>query len=306
MFGSRAWLGVFVGAFAANLVHFIELSHLSGLVMSTASLGIAFGNCLEALAVYFLCARIIGTKQPLDEVSSIFKFVPVALVSCLLASCVGTLTMLALGLEKSVDAWLVFSTWWFGDALAILIVTPLMISWWPLRSFATSRLIELGAAFAVLLLLCEIIFGGRVDLMIFGSQPSFVMPVLMWLAIRFSKRELTTGIAIICLVAVHATANHYGPFVATTLTESFLSEQLFSAMLAVTMLVLSAAVGRARQYQRSLKQANEALEHRVAARTLELEKKTRVLEAINHQLRIEAQGRLSAETQLRTLQHKDS
>lgn len=303
-FGWRVLPGVFLGALVANLVHLLELQALSVPVAMAGSVSIALGNSLEALIAWVLFKKLIG-ENPLDEVQGVFKFVPSVGLACMVASVFGTFTMLALGLEDQTNFASLFVTWWLGDTLAVLIIAPLLMSWWPPKPFLRGeRLFELGCAFSMLLLLSEVIFFGHYELVVLNTQPLLLIPVFMWLAIRFGRRELATGVAFICMIAIYATLKQQGPFVADTFTRSFLSAQLFSALVTITMLVLSAAVAKSVRFQHKLQLANEELEQRVLKRTEELEKKTRVLEAINHQLRIEAQGRLTAETQLRDLQHK--
>jgi two-component system NtrC family sensor kinase len=285
-------------------MHFMSFNDLSTMATLVGSTCIATGNLLEALVLYSLCLRIIGKTQPFDEVPAIFKFVPIAAFSALISAFVGTMITIALGLEHFPHSGIIFGTWWLGDTLAIFVMTPLLLSWWPLPRFQRDyRWLELFAASTILFVVCALLFGGYFDLTIFRSTQSLLIPILLWFAIRFSRREVVTAVAFVSVVAVIATANNAGPFISATLTASFLSEQLFSGMIAITLLVLSTVVANSAQYRQQLKETNLQLELRVALRTEELEKKSRVLEALNNQLRIEARERLSVETQLHDLKH---
>src|SRR5437763_5331379 len=60
IFGPRLWPGIFLGAFAANVLTNIPVG---------STLGIAAGNTLQALIAYWLLFRVSRWKQSLDSVS---------------------------------------------------------------------------------------------------------------------------------------------------------------------------------------------------------------------------------------------
>lgn len=303
IFKLRVWPGIFIGAFFANLVHLIDLNVVgSGASIFGATL-IGVGNVVEAAVIYLLCTKVLKTTRPFDDVTTLFKFIPVTLVGTFVSAFLGTATMTILGLESFAGSNMIFATWFLGDALAIFIVAPLIMSWWPLHRFKEDyNWPEAIAAFASLVVVCGVIFGGFIDVSLFAARPALVIPILLWLSLRFSQREVVTGVAVVSIIAICATSMGVGPFVSLSMTRSIIAEQVFSSMLAVTMLALSAAHTKANNYREQLKNINEELEARVAARTIELERKTRSLEAINHQLIIEARERVAIETKLRDLE----
>lgn len=305
IFGWRAAPGVFIGALFVNAHHFIEQTNTGYWVGIFGATAVASGNLLEALIFRYLAEGCFGPEHPLSKVNCIIKFMPMTAVACLSAATVGTATMFMMGLETQTHIGQVFVTWWLGDALAILIITPLIVSFWPLPKFNKNHnWFEVIVAFVVLLAVCALVFGRRFDDNAITSRSSLIIPALLWFAFRLSIRELVAGVGLVSMIAVFATANGMGPFASGSLTDSFLAEQLFCAMVAITMLVLSSAMAQTRNYQRALKEANDDLEERVAARTKELEKKTRILETINAQLVIEAQGRKAAENKLHDFETK--
>jgi len=180
------------------------------------------------------------------------------------------------------------------------------VSFWPLPKFQRNyKWLEVAAAFATLLAVCAMVFGRPFEESIIIHRSSLIIPVMLWFAFRLSIRELVAGIGLVSMIAVFATANGTGPFASSSITDSFLSEQLFCAMVAITMLVLSASMSQTRHFQQALKENNDELEMRVAERTKELEKKTRILETINSQLVVEAHGRKAAENRLHDIETKN-
>lgn len=297
--GWRVWPGVFIGSFLSAILHLVASQKLSFGVSFLGGFMIATGTALEALAIWYLAGRFKVRSTLFDEVGSIFKFVPITLLTCLVSSSIGAVAISAMGINAPQTEPITFITWWLAEALAIIVFTRWTMCWWPVVPLRKDKWLELGAAFMSLLAICAIVFGEPADLGIALSRPSFVGPVLLWLAFRFHKRELLSGVALFTVIAIYATTHQSGPFASSSAIESFLALQLFCAMVAVTMLVLSATVRQNAEYQRVLKEANAMLETKVLERTKELEKKARILEAINSQLVVEARERHAAEKRLR-------
>ena len=68
------------------------------------------------------------------------------------------------------------------------------------------------------------------------------LPPLVWAAFRFRQRAVATTVAVMSVIATWATATGNGPFVMATPNESLLVLQAFTAMIAMTTLVMSALV----------------------------------------------------------------
>src|SRR6476661_7087420 len=66
IFGRQLWPGVFVGAFAANLLTDIPVS---------SALGIAVGNTAQALVGYWLLLRVARWRAPLASAKVFLRFV---------------------------------------------------------------------------------------------------------------------------------------------------------------------------------------------------------------------------------------
>src|SRR5206468_3366780 len=91
--------------------------------------GIAVGSALQALLGASLLHRWIGSNNPLDRVRRVFQFVGIVPLMCLVASTVGVTTLVLAGFSHWVDYGFNWWTWWLGDTVGILVVTPLALSW---------------------------------------------------------------------------------------------------------------------------------------------------------------------------------
>jgi two-component sensor histidine kinase/integral membrane sensor domain MASE1 len=246
--GYRIWPGVLLGAFLVNLI-------AAGSV--TTSLGIACGNTLEALLGTYLVNRYAHGRGAFEHVHDIWRFVLLAgMVSTAVSATVGV-TMLVLG---GFALWAAYGslwgTWWLGDAMGALIVTPLVLSWSNNRRWHWTRRQTVEA---VLVLLAV----GLVGLFVFtGLLPAglqhqplefLCIPLLIWTAFRFGPREATTATVILAGMAIWGTLSGFGPFARSTPHTSFLLLQAFLGVVTVTIMVLAAAVSERQQAEERLK-----------------------------------------------------
>ena len=245
LFGSRMWPGIWLGAAAVN---FTVNSSLLAAVL------IAGGNTLEALVGAALVERIIGIPRSFERGGDVVKFVAIAAMSSSLAA---TVAMVPLVLAHAPNLYLNWWTWWQGDATGIIIVAPLILNWsmrdytgWPLR-----KIVE-GAVFALSLpLTAYVIFSDRVAAILpTGPLPFVILPFIIWAALRFGQREVTTAIAVVCAIAIWNTVAGRGSFAPAPLNVSLLELLAFISTVVVTGLVLSAVVGERSRAMRSLQE----------------------------------------------------
>src|SRR5438105_1541449 len=120
IFGYEVWPGILLGAFLINLT-------ISG--NAILSLGIAAGSTLEALAAAWLVYRFAGGRNALRRTSDIFKFAILgSIASPVISATVGVASQVWSGLPAHdiASSWL---TWWLGDAVGYILITPLMLHW---------------------------------------------------------------------------------------------------------------------------------------------------------------------------------
>jgi PAS domain S-box-containing protein len=233
IFGRRVWPGIFIGALAANLPTNIPVA---------AAVGIAVGNTLEALLACWLLQRTPRWRNSFDTVGDVMLFVVYAAVLApLVSATIGSLS-LCLGnaneWARFLPLWL---TWWMGDAFGALIVTPLLLSWNSPRKFNRRDLPEIASLFVLLLIVVLIVFGGWFP----GSVKTYPLaylslPCLLWAAVRFDQRIVTSAIVLMAGIAVWGARQGYGPFVQPNPNVSLLLLISFVGTSALMTLVISA------------------------------------------------------------------
>jgi PAS domain S-box-containing protein len=252
--GSRLWPGIWLGSAAANLT--IEGS-------LAASAVIASGSTVQALAGAALVRRYIGVPQRFRRAKEVVKFVALAALAATIAPTFG---LLPLGLLHPMAARELFWnwwTWWQGDASGMILVAPLILNWAGAGTVRWTReKIAEGLVFAVLLVAAtQAVFRAAADGSPAYASSFLLVPFIVWAAFRFSQREVTTAVAVVCGVALWYTPPS---------NEALLLLLLFVSTVVFTGLMLSAVLGQLEDAMLALQNRQRLLERRVSERTHDL------------------------------------
>ena len=148
-----------------------------------------------------------------------------ALLSPMLSATIGSVSLCLSGAalwENFSQLWL---TWWLGDAVGALVVTPLLLAWGstPAKKWNSNRLAEGLLLLITLAGVSMVVFGGwfpTAD----KTYPlaHLVFPFFIWAAFRFSQRGVTTVLIVLAGISVWGTLRGFGPFIHLTPNESLL------------------------------------------------------------------------------------
>jgi signal transduction histidine kinase/CheY-like chemotaxis protein len=253
--GWRVWPAVALGALTSTL--------LTSGSFRVAPI-VAAGATFEALAAaaLFTTGRF-ELRRSLNRVRDMVAIAAVAIVTPAVAATIGVSARLLTGRVPSSAAAGEWVTWWTGDALGILLLTPVLLTWHvrPRAGFRSRRIVEAAALMAMLVGLSALAFS--------ASWPTafLLAPVLAWSAIRFGPRGASTTLLVVAFVAIWHTFRGLGPFAGVVPGIGLFVLQVFIGVSSVTILFLAAAVGERDQTQRDLRWARDELEAKVARRT---------------------------------------
>jgi PAS domain S-box-containing protein len=173
--------------------------------------------------------------------------------------------------------WLWIGQVWLGDILAVLLVTPVILTWfspkpadhWQLLPSGRRRWFEIGLWLVLLLSLSwlELTVGTRVE---FAYPLEYgLFPLVIWAALRFGQRGTTLASLVISGIALWGLSQGGSPFVldAGDFDRGTLLLQTFMGVVSVTGLFLAASVAERHQAIGALGEANEQL--RELAHTLD-------------------------------------
>jgi PAS domain S-box-containing protein len=206
IFGRRVWPGIFIGALAANLPTSISLA---------SALGIATGNTLEGLVAWFLLQRSKRWRNSFESVRDVMIFVVYAAVLApLVSATIGSLSLAFGDPRQWSNFWYLWLTWWMGDGFGALIVSPLLLSWSRSPRIDREDVPEIAGLFVLLLIVVLIVFAGWFPGPVKTYPLAYLcLPCLLWAALRFDQRIVTSAIVLMAGLAVWGARHDYGPFV---------------------------------------------------------------------------------------------
>lgn len=234
--GYRIWPAIALGAFLVNFLS--PLPHF-------AACGMALGNAAGPVAGAWLLRRIPGFQLSLTRLQDALGLVVLgALGGTAISATIGTGVLFT----ARVDAWSSLGSawlmWWLGDATGVLIVAPMILSFGSLLAIrGRQRLMELGGLSLGAIVICDLIFEGRLGLR--GGDDVLalgVLPFVIWGAIRFEAAGAASVTLFISAIAVWETARGSGPFVLTSPLQNAALLQSFLGVIAVSGLAVAALV----------------------------------------------------------------
>lgn len=233
--GYQYWPGIALGVLLGSI--------LTGAPVNLA-VGMALGNTLEALAAVYLLKKVIGLHQEIDRIGDVVGLVMVSLACTMIGASIGTLTLMVTNLGEWQNFWPIWTTWWIGDLLGALVVTPVILTWtiFPLPRIHRRALFEGGFL---------LLFTAGITWFVFSSMPPsgvfhqaliyVIFPFVIWAALRFGQRGATLVVFIVSGIAIWGTSQGMGPFSLESKNDSLILLQTFMAVVSLTGLILAAA-----------------------------------------------------------------
>jgi PAS domain S-box-containing protein len=228
--GVRYWPAVAIAAFLANAT--------SDATIAVAA-GISVGNTLAAVCGALLVRRI-GFSPALDRVRSVLALVVGGAVVSTVISATNGVTVLSLADARQDtygSAWLL---WWFGDAVGILVVTPILLVLYDAsrkRRPAHAHLVE-----GIVLLVGLVGVSAFVFLAGAWRYPYLIFPFLLWAALRFKQVGAATSAFLVGVIGTWGAVDGSVPLGGETATERVQLAQASFAVVVVSLLVLGATL----------------------------------------------------------------
>ena len=148
------------------------------------------------------------------------------------------------------SAWLI---WWLGDAMGVMVVAPLILSFSRLARLQFKSRLEFTALATAALGVAFLVFGHRFGLGAADNVLVFlVFPFVIWAAIRFETAGSAVVSALVAAVAIWQTAIGMGPFVQPNPVRGATLLQVFLAVISVSGLALAAVIAEREAAQGAL------------------------------------------------------
>ncbi|MFD8413649.1 MASE1 domain-containing protein [Streptomyces sp. NPDC059650] len=243
--GLRVWPGITLGAY-------LSIESISD--FDAVDTGILVGNTLAPVCAYLLLRRA-GFRLEIDRLRDGLALVFLGgLLPMLVSASIGTSMLVVTGDLPRGDFWSVWSAWWAGDAMGVLLVTPVLLVLPQLSMPADPY--RSGEA-VLLLAAC----GAATTVAAYSnlSMLFLVFPVLIWASVRFQHAGGAPCALLVSVVAIHAATDQSGPFADHTLFEIMVNLQALNGSAALTVLLLSALVAEQNNIRLRIEQVCEEL-----------------------------------------------
>ena len=260
--GYWVWPGIFIGAFVGNVWAYIDLSNFNNVFESILSgLFNGTGDSLCALVGAYLLKSIAEPAHLFRKEIYVIKFILYgAFLGGLISAVFGVSGLAISGFISWTDYLSVLQTWWIGDAVGVIILTPLLIFWKDLKNWKTlcsTRSWEL-LIYTLVVLSFSAISLNIIQLPVEIEFPFFMLvPLLMLAVFRFPEIITFASIVLISSIVIVSTALSIGPFAGGDLNSSLLELQLFLSTVSITIYILLANVSDRRNMESKLLESKD-------------------------------------------------
>jgi signal transduction histidine kinase len=250
LFGIKYWPGVTLGVFFGYLFNNNQLN---------VTLGLAVGNTLEAVVAVYLLSRFGPFQKSLTRIQDVIRLAVFSAFATMISASIGVLTLLVVNPEIQPYLWSIWFTWWIGDFLGALVITPLLLVWIKrqLNRWERKRVVESLIVLALLILVTGYVFINQPRGQVSHEAMIYVIfPFVIYAALKFTQIGAVTSVLLVSGIAIYGTAVGSGPLVRNSINDSLILLQTFMGIVSLTALTLAATT--------SQRQAAETeLQHRV-------------------------------------------
>lgn len=254
--GPRVIPGIFLGSFSLNLT-------LEPDVPGPAAL-IALSNTLVPTLTGIVLVRWYAFRPQLDRLRDAISYLGVGVLGTgIITATVGALSLCTYGDAPWGDYWLIWLTWFGGEAAGSLIVGPLVLTWLsaPDAIVATpASPIERTAMAVSVALVSAIVLAYGEQLV---SLPYGFVFVFAWILLRAGRRAAFLAVMAVALALVVGTALGVGPFMAQSPRSGMLSLWMFLAAVGSAILTGGGLVGERDRALHQQRRLLAELDHRV-------------------------------------------
>ena len=238
---------------AAGLAGFVLYDAQAGLALRPTVILIV-SDTVEVLIAAFGVSYFFSGPVRLNSVRSLTRYSLFAVVLAPLAAAfIATAAF-------SGDYWIRWRIGFFTEALALLTVTPAILSWasigltWSRKSRAFY--LEATALIAGLSILGYVAFAAPKQI----SSPVLLyslLPILLWSALRFGLAGISTSMVLVALLSIWGAVHGRGPFTTSEPLTNVMSLQLFLFFTAATFMLLAVLMEEQKRTERAFRESEK-------------------------------------------------
>ncbi|MBF0337963.1 MAG: CHASE domain-containing protein [Nitrospirae bacterium] len=124
LYSYRVWPGIWVGSFLLNVYISFNTPGVSVVLPGI----IATGAVLQTVTATYLIQRFVGRQGTFEREQDLLKLLLIGgPFSCVINATLGSVAMLVVGAIKPSGYIFSLFTWWLGDTIGVIVVTPLVL-----------------------------------------------------------------------------------------------------------------------------------------------------------------------------------
>lgn len=255
----RTWPMILLAVIPANIVANL-------LVGKSLAVSCAFAliNCVANVIGVWLLIHFIGPCVRLTEMREVLGLIalPGIISTALSATLAAVVVTQGMGISSF---WGVWYAWWAADALGILLISPVILTWpadgaIALHTFRPHRLAEIALLLAGMMSVAVFLFREEpLPTSMLLPLPYLTFPFLLWAAVRFGPQTTSAASLVLALVAIWYTAQGHGPFAVTgeSVGDHVFSAQVFLSVSIITSLILAATLAERRRAEEALRTSED-------------------------------------------------
>lgn len=257
--GRKALIGIAIGSFYSNTFLNIGIPHHNEIhLLSCLSEGffIAIGSVIASSTASTILNHLCKKGQLLNKGQNVLSLLILGpVIFCTITSLIGVTSLYLNGTISTELFWYTYKTWWFGDAIGIILITPLFLSWSLKDAFDRKnfKFFELTLHGLITILVCFGVFFQ------YNELKYIILPILFWSSYRFPIQITTLVIFIISLFAIITTTQGIGPFNEEHINDSILFLDLFLSTISICSLFLSGIISERKKAEDSIKTSENNL-----------------------------------------------
>ncbi|HEV2954445.1 MAG TPA: MASE1 domain-containing protein [Candidatus Dormibacteraeota bacterium] len=239
--GRRVWPAITLAAFAVNLPIGPTFPAVCGIAIGNTLAPVVSAELLKRVDLHFELDRLR------DAMAMVFLG---ALTGMLISATVGSLMLVFFGRTPHPPFWSTFAVWWAGDAMGVLLVAPLLLSFLPgVRGpvWNWRRRAELIGLLLMAATLDYFLFQTPLHLLYLAFPP------IVYAAWRFRLRGVSLAALIASSMGIWAAVHHAGAFQGEDLVETAVTLQAFNVTVAFSSFVLASFI-EAREHRDEMAQ----------------------------------------------------
>ncbi len=252
------------------------------------SIQFGFINLFEGLMAVLLIQRFNKNTTNFKNIKYLISFIFLALTLVPSITAILGALVYVTQIESQTNFLEFWRIWFFGDALGLLLLVPLIVLISQSKTFSFKRVVKFESILMIFMtiILSFIIFSTEIKLVILPSTPMIFLLIFMWITYRNGIIFAMNLVTVVICIVVYFTIHQSGPFSIFTPILNTLYLQEFIATLVVLILFFGVLLKEIKEKNILLLRSNFKLKKLSKNLEKRVDEKTKSLEDANEKLKL--------------------